>query len=106
MPTASALRSGNAVEVLAGTVARFGTHSWTPRRHVDAVRPVHLRERLSAQQLAGRAIEDVEESVLVRLHDDVPRAAVETQVGDRQRARRVDRKSTRLNSSPLGISYA
>src|SRR2546428_10478522 len=45
---------------------RHLTPHWTASRHVDALGPVDLDELVRGQQLAGRALDHIEETVTVR----------------------------------------
>jgi hypothetical protein len=51
---------------------------------VDALGPRHRDVRLGGDQLAIRAVEDVEEAILRRLHDDLAHHAAEVDLGQHQ----------------------
>ena len=51
-------------------VVRFGIDDGPAGLRIDALGPSDLRERLAGDELAGDAVDHVEEAVLVGLHDD------------------------------------
>jgi hypothetical protein len=48
---------------------------------VDSVRPVDLHERVGRDELAGRALDHVQEPVAVRMHDNLARGSVGGDLG-------------------------
>ena len=68
LPVVSAERTRTNVGALV-PIRRAGHFDGAPGLQVDMRRPVHFDLRIGGEQLAGGAIEHVEESVLRRLHD-------------------------------------
>ena len=51
---------------------------------IDAARPVHRREVLGGDQFPSLAVEDVEKSILVRLHQDFASGSVDRELREDQ----------------------
>src|SRR5207253_7680550 len=103
-----------------GTAEPRGAHL---RRRSVLLEQLGLREQLAASGTALRDLTEDRDGALFLLRDEsaeraepgeilVPRRKVPEQVADRpdaeplEQLRRLDRKSTRLNSSHVAISYA
>jgi hypothetical protein len=65
-------------------VKRFGPDHRSTGSEIDFARPVRLGKRRCGDHLAGQAIENVEETVLVCLHDDLASLSVDADVGQRE----------------------
>ena len=101
MPAMRAVGTGREARAL-GAVVRFRRLDRAARLRIDAGRPRHGGERLRRDELAGRAIDHVEEAVLRRLHQHLAHRAVDAQIGqhDRLRARVVPVVGGRLLEVP------
>src|SRR6266566_407658 len=51
------------------------------RRHVDALGPSDLDELVRREKLASRTFENIQESIAVGLHHDLPRRAIDSEFG-------------------------
>src|SRR5262249_55054824 len=65
-------------------VPRFGTDDGSPRLRIDSRRPAHRRKGLGRYELAGDAIQHIEEAVLVRLHNDLAITSTYAKIGEHQ----------------------
>jgi hypothetical protein len=65
-------------------VERLLVHDRAARLRVETAGPGHLRERRRRDELAGHAIDHVEERVLVGLHDHLAGAAADRQIRQHQ----------------------
>src|SRR5262249_54309616 len=80
-----AIRAGHHPDWLAGrTVANVGMLDRAAGLFVDAAGPVDWHEGLGRDQLSGLAVENVEEPVLVGLHEDLATLAADCEVSEDQ----------------------
>src|SRR5215831_16050971 len=85
MPGMGAIRAGHHRDWPAGrTVADVGIFDRAAGLFVDAAGPVDWHEGLGRDQLSGLAVENVEEPVLVGLHEDLATLAADREVGEDQ----------------------
>ena len=87
LPVVAAERTRTDVGALV-LVVRAGNLHGPSGLQVDVRRPVHRHIRIGGQQLAGGAIQHVEEPVLRRLHDHLARATADREVGQHHRLHR------------------